>query len=488
MTAKDATGNSLASGGATVTIVKQSGSGTIGSVTDNGNGTYTATVTAPTATGSGVFVATLGGSQVKSGTASQTQATVTYAAGPATKLAITTQPVGAASGALLASEPVVQVQDAQGNLVTGSSATVSVTSSAGSTIGGSQAAGLAASSGVASFTNLTLAGTQATNYTLTFASAGLTPATSNNLTVTVGAATKGVLTTQPSGAVNGVALSGARWSSSTTRAATRLSRRRRTWSPRSPRAAARSAARYGGHHASGVATFSNLIITGTAGSLHADLHAERADGGHLELLHADGRRGHQAGDHHPAGGRRQRRPARQRTGGAAARLRPRQRSSPAATSRSAMTSSGAAVLIGGTTTGLAATSGVASFTNLILTGTQRHQLHPDLHLRRPHSGATSSNLHPGGRRGHQGRAHHPARRRRERRRAERRRGGPAARFGRQQRHSAGVNVVATIASGSGTLSGTHDGGHHASGVATFSNLIITGTAGRLHADLHAERR
>ena len=40
-----------------------------------------------------------------------------------------------------------------------------------------------------------------------------------------------------------------------------------------------------------------------------------------------------------------------------------------------------------------------------------------------------------------------------------------------------MNVVATIASGSGTLSGTMTVATNASGVATFSNLIITGTAG-----------
>ena len=40
-------------------ITGSSGTGSIGAVTDNLDGTYTATVTAPTATGSGVFVATL---------------------------------------------------------------------------------------------------------------------------------------------------------------------------------------------------------------------------------------------------------------------------------------------------------------------------------------------------------------------------------------------------------------------------------------------
>jgi len=38
VTAKDANGNLETSGGSTVTITKLSGTGTIGSVTDNGNG------------------------------------------------------------------------------------------------------------------------------------------------------------------------------------------------------------------------------------------------------------------------------------------------------------------------------------------------------------------------------------------------------------------------------------------------------------------
>ncbi|MHA8104917.1 invasin domain 3-containing protein [Aquirufa nivalisilvae] len=90
VTAKDANGNNLTAGGSTVTITKSSGTGTISSVTDNGNGTYTATVTSPTASGSGVFVATLGAAAVKSGTGSQTQSTITYTAGTATKLVVST--------------------------------------------------------------------------------------------------------------------------------------------------------------------------------------------------------------------------------------------------------------------------------------------------------------------------------------------------------------------------------------------------------------
>jgi hypothetical protein len=67
--AKDSGGNPLTSGGLTVTF-SLSGSGTssgsIGSVTDNGNGTYTATLTATTAGTAKAVAATIGGSSVTS--------------------------------------------------------------------------------------------------------------------------------------------------------------------------------------------------------------------------------------------------------------------------------------------------------------------------------------------------------------------------------------------------------------------------------------
>src|SRR5207253_33603 len=108
--AKDANGNSLTSGGSTVTITRQSGTGTITAVADNSDGTYTATVTAPTATGSGVFVATLGGSAVKSGTASQTTATVTYTPGPANATQSTLTPTSATISANGTASQVLTVQ------------------------------------------------------------------------------------------------------------------------------------------------------------------------------------------------------------------------------------------------------------------------------------------------------------------------------------------------------------------------------------------
>jgi hypothetical protein len=79
---KDAGGDDLSGGGATVTITKASGSGSVGSVADNGDGTYTAVVTAPSSPGAGVFVATLNGGPVQGGGAVQEQATVHFLAQP----------------------------------------------------------------------------------------------------------------------------------------------------------------------------------------------------------------------------------------------------------------------------------------------------------------------------------------------------------------------------------------------------------------------
>src|SRR5439155_209462 len=78
VTAKDAKIGSASCRESTDTITKQAGTRTIGAVTDNSDGTYTATVTAPSATGQGVFVASLISAPVKTRTGSLTQVTVSY--------------------------------------------------------------------------------------------------------------------------------------------------------------------------------------------------------------------------------------------------------------------------------------------------------------------------------------------------------------------------------------------------------------------------
>jgi CxxC motif-containing protein (DUF1111 family) len=59
----DAYQNNISTGGATV-VFSVSGTGTISATTDNGNGTYSATLTAPASVGTGTVTATLNGSPV----------------------------------------------------------------------------------------------------------------------------------------------------------------------------------------------------------------------------------------------------------------------------------------------------------------------------------------------------------------------------------------------------------------------------------------
>ncbi len=77
---RDANSNNVTSGGSAVVISLSTGTGTIGSTTDNANGTYSATVTSPTALGSGTFAATLDGIAVGTAVAAS-NSVVTYGAG-----------------------------------------------------------------------------------------------------------------------------------------------------------------------------------------------------------------------------------------------------------------------------------------------------------------------------------------------------------------------------------------------------------------------
>ncbi|NRP12188.1 hypothetical protein XMD517_000949 [Aliiroseovarius sp. xm-d-517] len=127
-------------------------------------------------------------------------------AGSASQLAITTQPVAAANGAALGTQPVLEIRDADGNVVTSDSSTqitATIGSGASGTLGGTTT--VTASSGVVTFSNLTLTGLTSETYTLSFDDAGsLTAVASLNLTLTgPGAASKVVLVTQPVFGPNG---------------------------------------------------------------------------------------------------------------------------------------------------------------------------------------------------------------------------------------------------------------------------------------------
>ena len=203
---RDAQGNRVTTDKTTqVTAAIQTGGGTLGgttSVLTSGSGVATFT---------NLMITGLVGSRTlqfsSAGLTSVTSSAINITVGTATQLAITTQPVGGASGASLATQPVVEIRDAQGNRVTTDNTTqvtVAIQSGAGGTLGGTTT--VTASSGVVTFAGLTLTGTVGENYVLRFTATGLTLADSNNVTVTAGTATQLAITTQPVGGASGASL------------------------------------------------------------------------------------------------------------------------------------------------------------------------------------------------------------------------------------------------------------------------------------------
>ncbi|WP_179223577.1 invasin domain 3-containing protein [Paenibacillus tyrfis] len=122
---KDAQGHALTSGGATVAIT--STLGTVSAVTDNQNGTYTATLTAPTTMGTATISAKVGGSPIAS------TASVQFVPGAASTAMSTVEAGSAFLTADGASQTAISVKlkDAQGNALTAGGAAVAITSTLG---------------------------------------------------------------------------------------------------------------------------------------------------------------------------------------------------------------------------------------------------------------------------------------------------------------------------------------------------------------------
>ena len=261
ITARDANNNLVANQAVFFAITDGTG-GTLssGPWTTDGSGVATATLTstnAATLTVTGY----LGGNS--SGTSVGT-ATIGFVAGAAASLAITTPAAGAASGAAFTTQPVVQIWDAQNNLVNTSTANVTMTVSDGGTVVGTATA--TAVAGVAMFSDVGISGTAGTTYTLTFASTGLTSAT-QTITPTAGAASQLAIMTQPSD----TAASGAAFEQQPVIQLRDASGNNVSQSGVVVTAAiASGGGDLGGTltattDASGVASFSGLAITGTAG-------------------------------------------------------------------------------------------------------------------------------------------------------------------------------------------------------------------------------
>ncbi|WP_028550060.1 invasin domain 3-containing protein [Paenibacillus sp. UNC451MF] len=125
VTLKDAQGNALTVGGSSVAITTTLG--TVGPVTDNNNGTYTAMLTAPMIVGTATVSASIGGSAIAS------TVTVQFVPG----VASTSRSTVVVGNATLTADGVsqttvtVKLNDAQGNALTVGGATVAITTTLG---------------------------------------------------------------------------------------------------------------------------------------------------------------------------------------------------------------------------------------------------------------------------------------------------------------------------------------------------------------------
>lgn len=210
---RDALNNPVANVSVTFTVTN--GGGTVSGPSGSGASTVVATNASGIATLTSWTLGAIAGSNSMSATASGPGGpltgspllfTATGTAGTASQVTIIAQPpASVASGATFGTTPVVQLQDAGGNPVSTSGVNVTVSISSGSgTLNGTKTQPTN-SSGQASFPGLSISGL-AGQFTLDFDSGSLTGDTSTPITLTAGAASKLFLTTQPSGsAQSGVA-------------------------------------------------------------------------------------------------------------------------------------------------------------------------------------------------------------------------------------------------------------------------------------------
>ncbi len=202
---RDAFGNIAPTSTAPVTLSIAAGTGTPGAtLTCSSNPTN---ASAGVAGFSGCRIGTAGTgyrlTAASPGLASQTTGPINVS-GPPTRVVITTQPTNETVGDALSPSVVVAVQDASGNVVTGSTATVTLaisTNPGSGTLSGS--ASVAAVNGIATFPNLSI-NKPGTGYRLTASSAGLTPIASNTFNILLGAPAQLTVITQPAGIRAGV--------------------------------------------------------------------------------------------------------------------------------------------------------------------------------------------------------------------------------------------------------------------------------------------
>jgi hypothetical protein len=201
---KDADGNVVSNSIAPVTATIVSGTGTLlGTTTVNAvAGVATFTNLAIAGAGTVTIKFTAGSLPPAAGTSS-TSTPITSVQVPR-NIGIVTQPGGGASALALTPQPVLQILDAANLLIPGATNAVTAAIASGTgTLGGTKTVN--AVNGIVTFSGLNVTG--AGTYTLSFTGTGLATATSGSVAVTPTAPTQLVVTTQPVGNESGLALS-----------------------------------------------------------------------------------------------------------------------------------------------------------------------------------------------------------------------------------------------------------------------------------------
>lgn len=267
---RDGTGNPVAQAGTLVTAAIQSGTGTLGGTVVVATGSNGA------ASFPGLVITGLVGNFTlrfsSPGVTSATSNTLALQAGAATQLTFTTAPpASATNGVVLAPAIVVQLRDVSGNVVptAGVSISASIVTGAGGVLGGTLVTPTAAN-GTATFSTLRVTGPVG-QYTLRFSGAGLNSATATPLSLGAGVATAlSVLVQPPATTSSGQLLSPqpsvrvVDQSGNTVTSASLLVTANLASGPGSLGGTLSPAA------LNGVATFTNLAVTGQAGTYTLD--------------------------------------------------------------------------------------------------------------------------------------------------------------------------------------------------------------------------
>ena len=176
---RDQFGNDLEAGGDAVTLAKSGGGTLTATPVDNGDGTYTGTLTSDTSPETVTVTGTVNGGAIAD------DASVIFTTLPATRLAFGQQPTTEAAGATITPSITVRAEDAVGNLDTNFTGPVTLAIASGPADGVlSGTTTRLASGGIATFNNLSIQ--RAGIYTLRATSGVLTQATSAAFQITPG--------------------------------------------------------------------------------------------------------------------------------------------------------------------------------------------------------------------------------------------------------------------------------------------------------------